>query len=97
MARGVAGSGPVTYPQIALAVLYHRGNKIIADALAVAFLVPVYGVLVSVVSIQAVSCTKPHETPAVLQDAGDIALRQPRNDPRSLEFQVGGLAQGVEG
>jgi len=74
-----------SYPDIALAVFYDVGNKIIAETAFVAGIVAIDRDLIAIVFVETVPGAKPHKTAAVLEDGKDIVLRETCIDIQMFE------------
>jgi hypothetical protein len=59
-----------------VAVFVEVFNIIVADAVAVCRIIPVHCHLVAIVFIQSVAGAKPHESPAVLENAFHGTIRE---------------------
>jgi hypothetical protein len=61
-------------PKVTLIILNYAFYKIMAKAVAVGNVVFIYGEAITIIRVYAILCAKPHEAPAVLQNAGNITL-----------------------
>src|SRR5579859_3522740 len=65
---------PCSHPEISVAVFEEGRDKVIADGMLVVLDVLIDREIVAIIFIESVTGSKPHKTPAVLQDAGDVRL-----------------------
>lgn len=79
-------------PQVAVAIFSNIVNAIVADGFRIINVLFVNGDPITIVSIQSVACAEPHETPTVLKNANDIALRKALGAAKMIEFQVAFLS-----
>lgn len=76
---------PGTDPEIPLRVFDDSIDEVVAETLVITQSVLVYGERISVITVKPLPGPEPHESPAVLQRADDIAVRKPLKRPQMLE------------
>lgn len=70
----VESSSPCGDPDIATVIFYNIGDKVVADAVFVPWVIAIDDDLIAVVFVEAVAGAEPYETAAVLEDVEDIVL-----------------------
>ncbi len=88
-------ASPGGYPKHAINAFYNVNNAVVTQAVFIPYVIPIHRKGVAVILIQAIARPKPHESAAILNHTGGIAVRQALVYSHMAEFQILILREGM--